>query len=134
MGLISRVSSRTYRDSSRNRLLILPLLTDFYQVTMVYSYWKGNRTNDNAVFELYFRKNPFKGEYTVFGGLDEVLDFLSNFKFTENDIDYVKSVLPNADPKFYKYLENLDTSKLTVESLKPGTVCFPRVPLLTVSG
>ena len=71
-------------DNSR----ISPLLTDFYQITMVYSYWKGNRINDNAVFELYFRKNPFKGEYTVFGGLDEVLEFLNNFKFIESDIAY----------------------------------------------
>jgi len=101
---------------------------------MVYSYWKGNRINDNAVFELYFRKNPFKGEYTLFGGLDEVLQFLKDFKFIESDIAYVKSVLPGADPEFFKYLENLNTSELTVESLKPGTVCFPRVPLLTVSG
>lgn len=60
--------------------LVSPLLTDMYQISMTYAYWKNNRHNDQAVFDLFFRKNPFKGEYTVFAGQDEVLKFLSAFK------------------------------------------------------
>lgn len=61
--------------------LVSPLLTDMYQISMTYAYWKNNRHNDQSVFDLFFRKNPFKGEYTVFAGQDEVLKFLSTFKY-----------------------------------------------------
>jgi nicotinate phosphoribosyltransferase len=61
--------------------LVTPLLTDMYQISMVYGYWKNNKHNDYAIFELFFRKSPFGGEYTVFAGLDEVLKFLGNFKY-----------------------------------------------------
>lgn len=50
-----------------------PLFTDLYQITMSYAEWKAKRHNKPAVFEAFFRKSPFKGSYTVFAGLDEVL-------------------------------------------------------------
>ena len=59
--------------------LVTPLLTDLYQITMAYAYWKTNQHHKSAHFELFFRKNPFGGSYTIFAGLDEVLKFLSNF-------------------------------------------------------
>ena len=62
---------------------VTPMLTDYYQLTMVYAYWKGGRHNDRAVFELFFRKNPFQGEYTIFAGLSEVIRFITRFKFTQ---------------------------------------------------
>ena len=61
---------------------VQPLLTDVYQLTMCYAYWK-NQKNDLAVFDLFFRKNPFTGEYTIFGGLDECLKYIQDFKFTQ---------------------------------------------------
>jgi len=70
--------------------LVTPLLTDLYQLTMAYAYWKTNQHKRIAHFELFFRKNPFDGSYTVFAGLDEVLRFLSNFRFTSDDIDYLR--------------------------------------------
>jgi nicotinate phosphoribosyltransferase len=117
--------------------LVSPLLTDLYQITMAYAYWKTGRHMDHAVFELFFRKNPFGGEYTVFAGLDEVLKFLVNFRFTKSDLDYLKSTpsLSHCDPLFFDdYLANLDCSKITVQSMKQGTVAFPRIPLLIISG
>jgi nicotinate phosphoribosyltransferase len=62
---------------------VQPLLTDVYQLTMAYAYWK-NQKHDHAVFDLFFRKNPFKGEFTIFGGLDECLKYIQDFKFTES--------------------------------------------------
>ena len=53
-----------------------PLLTDMYQVKMAYAEWKGGRHDEVATFELFFRKTPFKGRFTVFGGVDEVVQFL----------------------------------------------------------
>lgn len=118
--------------------LVTPLLTDLYQITMAYGYWKTNRHNDHAVFELFFRKNPFQGEYTVFAGIDECLKYLSDFRFSREDIDYLKSVpaLQRCEPEFFYYLSILDckSSGLTIKAMKPGTLVFPREPLLVISG
>ena len=67
-----------------------PLLTDFYQISMCYSYWVSGKHNDPAVFEVFFRKCPFKGQFAIFAGLDEVLEFLETFHFSEDDISYLK--------------------------------------------
>ena len=59
-----------------------PMLTDLYQITMVYGYWKAGKQNDHAAFDLYFRKNPFHGEFTIFAGLAECLHYIKNFEIT----------------------------------------------------
>lgn len=69
------------------------MLTDLYQLTMAYAYWKSNRHEDDAVFDLFFRKNPFGGEFTIFAGLEEVLRFVSSFRFTEEDIGFLRDGL-----------------------------------------
>lgn len=66
------------------------LLTDTYQITMAYAYWKNGTHVRSAAFDLFFRKNPFGGEFTVFAGLEECLRFISNFKFTDADIEYLR--------------------------------------------
>lgn len=60
--------------------LVTPLLTDMYQISMAYAYWKTGRHADFAVFDLFFRKPPFGGEYCIFAGLDEVLSFISTYR------------------------------------------------------
>lgn len=114
--------------------LVTPLLTDMYQLTMAYAHWKTSRHNDPAIFELFFRKNPFRGEYTIFCGLDEVLKHLDNFRFTLEDIDYLKQTpsLKDCDNGFWDYLLNLNCSGVTVEAMKEGSLAFPRIPLLVV--
>ncbi|EGT53850.1 hypothetical protein CAEBREN_18647 [Caenorhabditis brenneri] len=115
--------------------LVQPLLTDFYQITMCYAYWKTGTHKEPAVFDVFFRKNPFHGEFTVFAGLEDCLRFVENFKFSQSDIEYVKKILPeNAEPEFFEYLESLDGNDLTIEAVKEGSVVFPKVPLLTISG
>jgi len=116
--------------------LVNPLLTDLYQITMAYGYWKSGRQDDPAVFELFFRKNPFDGEYTIFCGLDVVLRFVDNYHFAKDDIAYLKEVpqLKHCDPGFWDYLSNIDCSNVTICALKEGTVAFPRVPLIVVRG
>ena len=117
--------------------LVNPLLTDLYQLTMCYGYWRGGVHNDPAVFELFFRKNPFDGEFTVFAGLEECLKFLNNFRFTESDIEYLKTVpaFAHADVEFFDdYLKNLSCANLKVYALKEGTLAFPKEPLMRIEG
>ncbi|KAJ0409877.1 hypothetical protein P43SY_005771 [Pythium insidiosum] len=114
--------------------LVTPLLTDLYQITMVYAHWKVGRHEDHAVFDLYFRKNPFKGEYTVFAGLEEALALLNAFRFTDSDIAYLRTVLPNAEQAFFEWLATVDCSGVKVFAVKEGTIVFPRVPMLRIEG
>lgn len=60
--------------------LVTPLLTDTYQLTMAYAYWKSGMHELPSVFDLFFRENPFSGEYTVFSGLDQVIALLNTYK------------------------------------------------------
>lgn len=115
--------------------VVQPLLTDLYQITMAYAYWKSGKKDSIATFDLFFRKNPFNGEFTIFAGLHEVLLFLENFKYTPDDIDYLKSVLPpTTEEEFFSYLLNLDSSDLNIYAIEEGTVVFPKEPLMRVEG
>lgn len=116
--------------------LVGPLLTDLYQITMAYGYWRSRIHEHPAVFELFFRRNPFGGEYSIFSGLRESLAFLENYRVTPEDIDYLRSVpgLADAEAGFWDWLRSVDTSQLVVHALPEGTPAFPRVPLLRVEG
>lgn len=112
-----------------------PMLTDFYQLTMAYAYWRGERHNDASVFELFFRKNPFHGEFTIFAGLSEVLRFISNFRFSERDVEFIKKSFPSDTPQaFFDYLLTVDCSEVIVSSMSEGSVVFPRCPIIRIEG
>ena len=72
---------------------ITPLLTDHYQITMCYAYWKNKRHSEPSVFEAFFRKNPFKGKFTIFAGIEEVIHFVKAFKFRPEHIAYLRTQL-----------------------------------------
>lgn len=116
--------------------LVQPLLTDLYQITMAYGYWRSGMHLKPSVFEVFFRKNPFGGEYTIFAGLHEALAYLENYRFSDDDIEYLRSVpaLRHAEPEFWTWLRGLDASDLTIHSLMEGEPVFPRVPLVRVEG
>jgi len=128
------MAAQAARVSTPTNPLVGPLLTDFYQVSMAYSYWKHGRHETPSVFELFFRKNPFGGEFTVFAGLDECLRYMDSFSITEDDIDYLKTLLPRAEPGFFEWLRNLDCSQITIHAVREGTIVFPKCPLLRVHG
>ncbi|CAJ0933127.1 unnamed protein product, partial [Mesorhabditis belari] len=114
--------------------LVQPLLTDFYQISMTYSYWRSQIHNEPAVFDLFFRKNPFQGEFTIFAGLEDCLRFVENFKFSVSDIDFLRTLLPGVEEDFFEYLKEMDCSAVTIHAITEGSVVFPKVPLLSVSG
>jgi nicotinate phosphoribosyltransferase len=113
---------------------VQPLLTDLYQLSMAYAYWKNQKT-DTAVFDLFFRKNPFQGEFTIFAGLEECLKYIQDFKFTDSDIDYLKSAMPSyVENEFFEYLRNMDLKDLKLCAIKEGSVVFPRIPIMRLEG
>lgn len=73
-----------------------PLLTDHYQITMSYVYWKNKRHEEYSVFEAFFRKNPFKGKFTIFAGIEEVIKYVKAFSFKPEHIAYLNTQLTNA--------------------------------------
>jgi nicotinate phosphoribosyltransferase len=114
---------------------VTPMLTDFYQITMAYAYWKGGRHNDNAVFELFFRKSPFNGEFTIFAGLSEAIKFVQSYRFTPEQVAFLKKKLPpTVEDEFFEYLLTLDCSQVTIHAMAEGTVVFPRTPLMKIEG
>ncbi|XP_014086548.1 nicotinate phosphoribosyltransferase isoform X2 [Bactrocera oleae] len=115
--------------------VVQPLLTDLYQITMAYAYWKSGKTDDQSVFDLFFRTNPFHGEFTIFAGLEECLKFLDSFHYSESDIDYLRQTLPEGvENDFFEYLASLTAKDVTLYAIDEGTVAFPRVPIIKVEG
>lgn len=115
-----------------------PLLTDLYQLTMAYGYWKLNMHEQEAAFHLLFRKNPFKGNYALCCGLGSVVELLENWRFQSDDLDYL-STLKNLqnEPLFSAaFLSYLGKLKFTcdVDAIPEGTIVFPQEPLLRIQG
>ncbi|XP_032616527.1 nicotinate phosphoribosyltransferase isoform X3 [Hylobates moloch] len=112
-----------------------PLLTDLYQATMALGYWRAGRARDAAEFELFFRRCPFGGSFALAAGLRDCVRFLRAFRLRDADVQFLASVLPpDTDPAFFEHLRALDCSEVTVRALPEGSLAFPGVPLLQVSG
>lgn len=114
------------------------LLTDLYQLTMAYGYWKSGKADQESVFHLFFRKAPFKGGFTIACGLTDVIQYLRGFKFEKSDLDYLRTLKGNDgkplfEPAFLRYLGDLKL-RLDVHAVPEGTVVFPQEPLLRVQG
>lgn len=116
----------------------LGLLTDLYQLTMAYGYWKSGKAEQEAVFNLYFRKHPFQGGFTIACGLSSVIDYLNEYRFDEEDLEYVGSLTGSDgqklfEPEFLEYLRSMEL-KCSVDAVPEGTVVFPNEPLLRIQG
>ncbi|HTM63909.1 MAG TPA: nicotinate phosphoribosyltransferase [Gammaproteobacteria bacterium] len=115
-----------------------PLLTDFYQLTMASGYWQLGMHEQEAAFHLLFRKNPFKGNHAVTCGLSTVIDFIREWSFQQDDLDYLASLkdsknLPLFTPAFLDYLANMQFS-CDIDAIPEGTIVFPNTPVLRVQG
>ena len=114
------------------------LLTDLYELTMAYGYWKAGKDRDDAVFHLYFRENPFDGGYTIAAGLEEAVRYVELLRFHENDLRFLATVRGNDNAplfpaEFLNYLAQLAIT-LDIDAVPEGTVVFPQEPMVRVVG
>ncbi len=114
------------------------LLTDLYQLTMAYGYWKAGRADQESVFHLLYRKQPFRGGFTICCGLADAVEYLRGFRFDKTDLNYLAGLKGNDgkrlfEPGFLKYLGRLKL-QLDVDAIPEGTVVFPQEPLVRVRG
>ncbi len=108
----------------------LTLLTDLYQLTMLNGYFEKNVHEDVVVFDMFFRKNACNGGYTIVCGIDQFVEYINNIHFSDEDIDYLKSLNLFSD----KFLAFLKDFKFTgdIYAVEEGTIMFPNEPIITV--
>ncbi|MBN2578779.1 MAG: nicotinate phosphoribosyltransferase [Pirellulales bacterium] len=116
----------------------LGLLTDLYELTMAYGYWKQGLARREAVFHLFFRSPPFGGGYAIAAGLAPAIEFLENLSFDRSDRDYLASLAGNDGRPLFEaeFLDLLGELRLQcdVDAVPEGTVVFPQEPLVRVQG
>lgn len=111
----------------------LTMLTDFYELTMANGYFQSGQVDESiAYFDMFFRKVPDGGGYAIMAGLEPVIDYLKGLKFTEEDIEYLRSKGGFCED-FLDYLRNFKFS-CDVWAVPEGTPIFPHEPILTVRG
>ncbi len=120
--------------------MVLPsaLLTDQYELIMAQGYWRLEMAEQEAVFYLGYRSNPFDGSYVIACGLAEVIKYLSHYAFSESDIAYLQSCRSSDgealfEPKFLQYLSEL-TFTCDIDAVPEGTLVQPKEPLLRIQG
>ncbi|MDB5355705.1 MAG: nicotinate phosphoribosyltransferase [Phycisphaerales bacterium] len=123
--------SKLYRHS-------LSLLTDLYQLTMAYGYWKLGVADREAVFSLSFRHNPFHSGYSIACGLHDAIDYLQHLHFDQDDLEYLSTLKGNdGRPLFERgFLDYLKDFKFAcdVDAVPEGTAVFAHEPLVRVRG
>lgn len=107
------------------------LYTDLYELTMAQGYFLSGRHEQPASFDYFFRKLPFSGGYVVFAGLDDLLKLLDDFRFTDDELSYLKK--QGFKDEFLKYLQNF-TFQGTIYSVKEGEIVFANEPIVRVEG
>ncbi len=120
------VPDRTSYDN-RN----LTLLCDFYELTMANGYFCHEMTDTTAVFDYFFRRIPDDGGFAISAGLEQVIEYLENLKFTEEDLSYLTKRGMNAG--FIDYLRHFEF-KCDVWGIREGTPIFPGEPIIRVRG
>lgn len=110
----------------------LTLLVDFYELTMANGYLKNDVGNKIVYFDMFFRRVPDGGGFCIMAGVQQLIEYLKNLYFSEEDISYLRSKNIFCDD-FLNYLENFKFS-CDVWAVEEGTPVFPNEPLITVRG
>ena len=109
----------------------LTMMTDLYQLTMMYGYFKAGKHKERAVYDLFFRRQGDETNYAVCAGLEQVIDLIKNLRFEEDDISYLRS-LNLFDEDFFCFLKDFRFTG-DIYAIPEGTVVFPMEPLVRVS-
>lgn len=108
------------------------MLTDFYEITMANGYFEHGLKDKIACFDMFFRKIPDNGGFAIMAGVEQLVDYIKNLKFNDEDIEYLKSKNMFCD-EFLDYLKNFKFS-CDVWTVKEGTPIFPSEPIVKVKG
>jgi len=115
-----------------NRKLNLTMIMDLYELTMSNGVFDSDMRDTVAYFDMFFRRVPDKGGYAIMAGLEQLIEYMNNLKFTDEDIEYLESLnLFRSD--FIDYLRDFEFS-CDVWAVPEGTVIFPQEPIVTVKG
>ena len=101
----------------------LSMCMDFYELTMSQCYFNSDAKDKIVSFDLFYRKNPDNGGYAVFAGLEEIIGFIQNLHFSDEDIDYLRSLNTFSEP-FLDYLRHFIFTGY-IYAVKEGTPVFP---------
>ena len=107
----------------------LTLLTDLYELTMMQGYFK-NPTNQTVIFDMFYRTNPCGGSFAITAGLEQMIEYIENLHFTDDDIDYLRS-LHIFQEDFLDYLSSFHFTG-DIYAIPEGTIVFPREPIVKV--
>ena len=110
----------------------LALHTDLYELNMIHTYWEKGLSDRHAVFECYYRRNPFGNGYTIVAGLERIVSYIQGLRFTDTDLAYLRD-LGDYSEEFLTYLKNWQF-KGTIRAMKEGETAFANEPLLQVEG
>lgn len=110
----------------------LTLHTDAYELSMMQTYFQQGLQNRHSVFEVYFRKMPFENGFAIFAGLEHVINYINNIKFTDDDIDFLRKD-GNYSEEFLSYLKNFHFTG-TIRSAVEGDLVFNNEPIMQVEG
>jgi len=114
------------------------LVTDLYELTMAYGYWRAGKHRDEAVFHLFFREEPFEGGYAIAAGLHDAIEFLHDLRFGRDDIDFLRLQRGNDGKPLFAddFLDYLLALRFTldIDAIPEGTVVFAQEPLVRVRG
>ena len=100
------------------------LLTDFYELTMMQGYLKSGKQKEKVIFDMFYRKNPCGNGFAICCGLEQVVEYIRNLNFSEEDIDYLRS-LGTFDEDFIEYLRGFHFTG-DIYAIPEGTVVFPK--------
>ena len=108
----------------------LSMMMDFYEMTMSNGYFAHQDMNHKVAFDVFYRRNPDNGGFAIFAGLEQILEYIENLHFTNEDIEYLRSQ-GIFDEQFLQYLKEF---KFTgdIYSFREGRIMYPNEPVMTI--